>query len=81
MSRLKTPAEVAEILGISRATITRCKQMGAPVHYVGTCGRLYRVDPEELAVWMNAQGEKSHQEKARQLSVMELRARRHAICG
>ena len=81
MARLKTPAEAAKELGISRATITRCKQMGAPVHYVGTCGRLYRIDPDELAAWMNAQGEKDKEEKERQMTLLELRARRHAMVG
>ena len=81
MTRYLTPAEAAEVLGISRGTITRCKQKGAPVHYVGTCGRLYRIDPDEFAAWMNAQGEKSEEEKVRKLTTLELRARRHAICG
>jgi phage terminase Nu1 subunit (DNA packaging protein) len=75
------PAEAAELMGISTATITRCKKMGAPVHHVGTCGRLYLIDPAEFMEWMNAQGEKSADERKRKLSVLELRAARHAICG
>lgn len=81
MGRYVTPAAAAEELGISRATITRCKQMGAPVRYVGTCGRLYRVDPEELSEWMSAQGQKDRQEKERRLSVLEMRAKRHQMVG
>ena len=81
--RYLTPAEAAEELGISRATITRCKQMGAPVRYVGTCGRLYRIDPEELAEWMNERGAKENQapERTKKATVLELRARRHAMFG
>ncbi len=81
MKDLLKPAEAAEVLGISTATITRCKKMGAPVHYVGTCGRFYRIDPAEFMDWMNAQGGKNHQEQARKLSLLELKAKRHALVG
>ena len=81
MARYMTPVEASEELGISRATITRCKKLGAPVHYVGTCGRFYRIDPDEFSTWMNAQGETNAREQTRKLSVLELRARRHAMCG
>jgi len=81
LDRLKTPAEAAEILHISRSTITRCKNMGAPVRYIGTCGRKYLIDTEVFAEWMNAQGMKEEPEKARQISMLELRARRHSLCG
>ena len=79
--RYVTPEAAAEELGISRSTITRCKQMGAPVRYVGTCGRRYRIDPEELAEWMNERGQMEAQQKHTKLSVVELRARRHAMFG
>lgn len=84
MARYLTPGEAAKELGISRATITRCKQMGAPVRYFGTCGRIYRVDPEELAEWMDRQGRMAKQKKStaqRKLTIEEMRARRHAACG
>ena len=76
-----TPAEAAKVLRISTATITRCKKLGAPVHYVGTCGRFYRINPREFMEWMNAQGESDRREQARKLSVLELKAKRHALCG
>ena len=57
------------------------EKMGAPVHYVGTCGRFYRINPREFMEWMNAQGESDRREQARKLSVLELKAKRHALCG
>ena len=81
MNGLLKPAEAAEVMGISAATITRCKQKGAPVHYVGTCGRFYRIDPREFMEWMNTQGEQEQERKPLRLSVLELRAKRHELCG
>ncbi len=81
MSKYMKPEQAAEELGISRSTITRCKKLGAPVHYVGTCGRLYQIDPEEFSEWMNAQGQKDAIVKASKLTVLELRAKRKALCG
>lgn len=81
MARYMTPAEASEELGISRATITRCKQLGAPVHYVGTCGRFYRIDADEFSEWMNTQGQESAEAKRPNLTVLELRAKRKALCG
>ena len=82
MTRLLTPTEAAEELRISKSTITRCKKLGAPVHYVGTCGRFYQIDPDEFRVWMQAQGEEDPRVKAQKMSVLELKARRHAMmCG
>ena len=72
-----TPAEAAEELGISRATITRCVQKGAPVHRWGSCGRLYRILISEFVPWMEAQGAAEEQRKQRLMTVAELRARRH----
>ena len=72
-----TPAEAAEALGISRATITRCVQKGAPVHRWGSCGRLYRILISEFVPWMEAQGAAEEQEKRRMMTVAELRAKRH----
>lgn len=73
------PKEAARILGVSPATITRCKQMGAPVRYLGTCGRLYLVDPDAMGDWMNEQGQKQsgREQRLRAVSVAELRAARH----
>lgn len=79
MARYMSPEEAAEELGISRSTITRCKQMGAPVRYVGTCGRKYRIDPDAFSEWMQAQGEKDRSERIRKMSVTELRERRHRM--
>ena len=72
-----TPAEAAKALGISRATITRCVQKGAPVHRWGSCGRLYRIVISEFVPWMEAQGAAEEQEKRRLMTVAELRAKRH----
>lgn len=85
MARYLEPAAAAEELGISRATITRCKQMGFPVRYIGTAGRRYRVDPDALSDWMNEQGQRAHEAikltAARRESIEELRRRRHMMCG
>lgn len=81
MSVLKTPKAAAEEMGISTATITRCKKMGAPVHYVGTCGRLYQIDVAEFMAWMNSQGEQEQRANTLPPSVLELRAMRHSLCG
>ena len=81
MKRYLTPEEAAEELGISRSTISRCKQMGAPVQYLGTCGRIYRIDPDELREWMNEQGRKQQETKTKRVSVAELRAKRRAMFG
>ena len=72
-----TPAEAAEELGISRATITRCVQKGAPVHRWGSCGRLYRILISEFVPWMEAQGAAEEQRKRGLMTVAELRAKRH----
>ena len=74
-----TPAEVSAKLGISRATITRCKQRGAPVHYFGTCGRIYRIDPDELIAWMDEQGSVEQPREPERRSIEELRAARHRM--
>lgn len=72
-----TPAEASAALGISRATITRCVQKGAPVHRWGSCGRIYRIVLSEFVPWMEAQGEKTEQERRRMMTVAQLRAARH----
>lgn len=81
--RLKTPAEAAEILGISRGTITRCKQQGAPVQYIGPCGRKYLIDTDLWFDWMQQRGESANQirPQTNTVSIAELRARRHASVG
>ena len=73
------PKEAARILGVSQATITRCKNLGAPVRYLGTCGRMYVVDPDAMGEWMNEQGQKQQEreQRLRAVSVAELRAARH----
>lgn len=81
MARYLKPAEAAKELGISTATITRCKELGAPVHYVGTCGRFYQIMPEEFREWMNNRGQEVKEQKTPNLTVLQLRQRRHAICG
>lgn len=83
MSEYMFPAEAAEVLHISRGTISRCKQMGAPVRYLGTCGSRYLINPDEWFEWMQQQGEKANQKQARKptINIEELRAARHASVG
>lgn len=76
-----TPAEAAAELGISRATITRCVQKGAPVHRWGSCGRLYRILLNEFVPWMEAQGAEVQKEKQALMTVAQLRAARHKSVG
>ena len=76
-----TPAEAAEELGISRATITRCVQKGAPVHRWGICGRMYRILLREFVPWMEAQGAEVQREKQSTMTVAQLRAARHKMMG
>jgi len=76
-----TPAEAAEVLGISRATITRCVQRGAPVHRWGSCGRLYRIVISEFVPWMEAQGAEAERSKQALMTVAQLRAARHRAIG
>lgn len=55
---LVTPKEASALLGISTATITRCRKRGAPVHSWGSTGRCYRISVAEFVEWMERQGEK-----------------------
>lgn len=55
---LVTPKEASALLGISTATITRCRKRGAPVHSWGSTGRCYRISIAEFVEWMERQGEK-----------------------
>ena len=65
MSELVTPKEASALLGISTATITRCRKHGAPVHPWGSTGRCYRISVSEFVDWMERQGE-TPEEPARQ---------------
>ena len=71
------PKEAAKILGVSVATITRCKALGAPVRYKGTCGRLYVLDPDVWIDWMNERGQAAEKKKIKPVDMYELRAARH----
>lgn len=46
--------QAASILEMSRATIYRCIQQGAPVHRWGSTGGRVRIDPAELIAWMES---------------------------
>ena len=48
IENLLTPEEAEKVMRMSRATITRNKQAGAPVHPISTKGRKYLIDPEEF---------------------------------
>jgi excisionase family DNA binding protein len=52
---LLTPKEAAPVMNVSKATITRCVQRGAPVHRRGAAGRKYLIDPAEFVPWMEKQ--------------------------
>ena len=52
---LLTPSEAVKVLQISKPTITRCVQKGAPVHRRGAAGRKYLIDPDEFIPWMEKQ--------------------------
>ena len=58
MAEYLTPKQASEELGISLATISRCKAAGAPVHYWGSTGRNYRIVLEEFIDWMGRHGDK-----------------------
>lgn len=81
LENLKAPAEAAEILKTSRATISRNVKLGAPVHYISTRKHRYLIDPEEYVEWLDAQGEDDSRERDRKLTVLELAAKRHAMVG
>lgn len=76
-----TPKQASAELGISTSTITRCVQRGAPVHRWGSCGKTYRIILDEFVTWMEAQGEANQGEQRRKMSLAEMRAARHRICG
>lgn len=57
MAEYLTPKQASEELGISLATISRCKANGAPVHYWGSSGRNYRIILSEFVAWMDRQGD------------------------
>ena len=82
IDHLITPIEAAQKLGISKSTITRCVQNGAPVHRWGATGHRYRIDVDEFVAWMECQGAKPAQKMAiqRRMSVEEMaRARRESV--
>ena len=73
--------EAAKELGVSKATLSRLKKMGMPVQFLGTCGKRYLINPQVCMDFMQALGEKGREDKARKMSVMELRAKRHQMVG
>jgi phage terminase Nu1 subunit (DNA packaging protein) len=81
MARLLKPADAAQELGISTATITRCVKRGAPVHRWGSTGYRYRIDVAEFTVWMESQGAERGPDANRytpDLKVEEMAARNRA---
>lgn len=73
-----TPAQAGAKLGMSKATITRCVQNGAPVHRWGATGHRYRIDMDEFVAWMEAQGQKESvkSEPIKAIDVKEMARRR-----
>ena len=47
MTNLITPKEASAELHMSRAAISQCVALGAPVHRWGPTGRRYRIDLDE----------------------------------
>lgn len=77
MYGLVEPKEAAKALGISTATITRCKNNGAPVHPWGSTGRRYRICIPEFVEWMERQGkEEKPLPKAKKQSVQAMATER-----
>lgn len=74
--RYLTPKELSDATGLSRATITRCVQKGAPVHRWGSCGKQYRIDLNDFISWMEAQEPTDRKQEARKESYEELRRKR-----
>ena len=81
MDGMMTPAAFSEKYGISRAVITRCKQMGAPVRFYGTAGRKYWIPEADFLEWMDARGREEAREKSRRMSIIEMREARHRAVG
>lgn len=82
IENLLTPEEAEKVMRMSRATITRNKQAGAPVHPISTKGRKYLIDPEEFLAWVKAnQGEEGRKAVDRVRSIYELKALRKSMCG
>lgn len=82
IENLLTPEEAEKVMRMSRATITRNKQAGAPVHPISTKGRKYLIDPEEFLTWVKAnQGEEGRKAADRVRSIYELKALRKSMCG
>ena len=80
MSELVTPKEASVLLGISTATITRCRKRGAPVHPWGSTGRCYRISVAEFVEWMESQGEKPEEmprQQRKDVQAMAFARRRH----
>ena len=75
---LLPPREVAEKLGLSTSTITRCVQKGAPVHRWGSTGHRYRINIDEFVRWMERQGEERKPAPAPWDDVEEMARRRRA---
>ncbi len=79
MATLLKPAEAAQELGISTATITRCVKRGAPIHRWGSTGYRYRIDIAEFTRWMESQGnERTENRYTPDITVEERAARNRA---
>ena len=55
--------QAASVLEMSRATIYRCIQQGAPVHRWGSTGGRVRIDPAELIAWMESRTQPARERK------------------
>lgn len=77
-----SPKDAAKILGMSKASITRCRKQGAPVRAWGPTGKRYLIDIPAFVQWMNDQGntqkEPPVKEKFYAASVTEMIEKRHA---
>ena len=81
VDRLKKPEEAAKLMQMSRATISRNVALGAPVYYISPKRHRYLIDPDEFLSWVNSRGSQEEEKPARNLTVLELAAKRHALVG
>ena len=71
--------QAAGVLEMSRATIYRCIQQGAPVHRWGSTGGRVRIDPAEMIAWMESRTQPARE---RQVSMEDdLAEWRHRMVG
>lgn len=69
---LLTPKEASVLLKMSRASITRCKNEGAPVYYWGCKGSRYRINISEFVAWMDARGKNKEIKQPKMIATLNV---------